>query len=129
MHAEVWHRLCPCHNALLYSTKLNSGIECSNHLQRWQKGINSLAEPWLTYAIDSWDILSVKHKDQHLDQALLFKNHEMEVLLHCFDKGGVQSYIHNHKASFLSLCLNGSYTESKWLVDHESLGHHVVYCR
>ena len=80
---------------------------------KWQKDFACLAQPWLKCALDSWDSISVKHKDDHLDQALLYKDEQIEVLLHCFDEEGIQSYAHNHKASFLSLCLRGKYTESK----------------
>lgn len=113
----------------LYRPKIKPG--CSKHQQKPQQDINSsnLAQAWVKYAINSWDSIGVKHKDQHLEQALLFKDHHMEVLLHSFNQNGGQSYIHNHKASFLSFCLNGSYVESKWTVDHESTGHYTVYCR
>ncbi len=88
-----------------------------------------MAQPWLKYALEKWDSISVKHKDDHPDQALLYKDDDMEVLLHRFDEEGIQSYAHNHKACFLSLCLSGSYTESKWAVCHDLNGSYVEYCR
>ena len=85
--------------------------------------------PWLQYAIHHWNSITVKHKDDHLDQALLYQDADMEVLLHCFDKAGVQSYVHNHKASFLSYCLSGHYIETKWKVDLHSDATHIEYTR
>ncbi|DBA66849.1 TPA: hypothetical protein ACH3X2_001983 [Trebouxia sp. C0005] len=96
---------------------------------KWQKDFASLAQPWLKYALRSWDSISVKHKDDHLDQALLHKDEQVEVLLHRFDEEGIQSYAHNHKASFLSLCLSGNYTESKWAVCHDLNHSYIEYSR
>ena len=101
---------------------------CNMCQQKWQWDIITAAQPWLEHAIDSWDKITVKHKDEHLDQALLYKDASMEVLLHCFDKHGANSYIHNHKASFLSLCLSGQYVERKWSLDHNSAGSYIE-CR
>lgn len=96
---------------------------------QWQKEIAIVALPWLQHAIDKWEVIRVKHKDDHLDQALLFMDSEMEVLVHCFDEAGAMSYVHNHKASFISLCLSGSYTESKWIVDQDLHVSHIEYQR
>ena len=98
---------------------------CNRCQQKWQMDIITAAQPWLEHAIDSWDKITVKHKDEHLDQALLYKDASMEVLLHCFDKHGADSYIHNHKASFLSLCLSGQYVERKWSLDHNCAGSYI----
>ncbi|DBB01944.1 TPA: hypothetical protein ACH3X1_000534 [Trebouxia sp. C0004] len=96
---------------------------------KWQKEFVSVAQQWLKYAIAKCDTLTMKHKDDHLDQALLYKDDALEVLLHRFDNTGVQSYLHNHKATFLSLCLSGTYTESKWAVCHDLDGSYIEYCR
>ena len=92
------------------------------HEVQWQQDLATLALPWLQYAIGNWENITLKHKPDHLDQALLFKDSHIEVLLHRFDDSGMQSCIHNHRASFVSLCLTGSYTESKWWVDHQAVG-------
>ncbi len=106
-----------------------SNADDSKCQQMWQKDFASLAQPWLKYGLAHWDSISLKHKDDHLDQALLYKDDAMEVLLHRFDDAGIQSYAHNHKASFLSLCLSGTYAESKWAVCHDLIGSHTEYCR
>ena len=96
---------------------------------QWQTDFASVAQPWLEHALHNWQAINVKHKDDHLDQALLYKDAELEVLLHCFDAGGIHSYVHNHKASFVGLCLSGSYIESKWAVDATLPGCYIEYRR
>ena len=92
---------------------------------KWQQNLAKAALPWLNYAITNWCTVNTTHKHDHLDEALLFKGRDMEVLLHRFDERGMQSGIHNHKASFVSLCLSGSYTESKWTVDCQAAGSYM----
>ena len=92
---------------------------------KWQQNLAKIALPWLKYAISNWWTLNLTHKHGHLDQALLFKGEDMEVLLHRFDVRGMQSGIHNHKASFVSLCLKGSYIESRWSMDCQAAGSYM----
>ena len=119
--------LAPSQDSIWYRTLSNA--EDSKCQLMWQKDFASLAQPWLKYALAHWDSMTLKHKDDHLDQALLYKDDAMEVLLHRFDDAGIQSYAHNHKASFVSLCLSGTYAESKWAVCHDQNGSYIEYCR
>jgi len=96
---------------------------------QWQEDFTKIAWPWLKHAINEWGTISVKHKEDHLDQALLYKDNDMEVLIHRFDECGVQSYVHNHKSSFASMCLGGSYVESRWHVNSKAAGSYIEYQR
>lgn len=75
--------LAPSQDSIWNRTPSNA--EDSKCQLMWQKDFASLAQPWLKYALAHWDSMTWKHKDDHLDQALLYKDDAMEVLLHRFD--------------------------------------------
>jgi hypothetical protein len=54
-----------------------------------------------------------------MDQAILYKDQISEIRVHSFLTHASDTYIHNHRNPFLSICLDWWYKESIWGIEQE----------
>lgn len=117
---EIFSKLCPSIEKL--SNIMQNESMSDKHL--------GIAKDILTEMGESADELMkidflITRLDGFTDGIYLFKNKFFEIRAHLFFEDCVESFIHNHTQSYISLCLEGGYTQKLWeIIDSKDEFHY-----